>query len=59
MRGIEEPTKEASNPIEEKTPKSSPFAHGFGRGIKGKRTTRCSCTSQEKSRIGSKIDGLM
>jgi hypothetical protein len=23
-----------------KTPKSSPFAHGFGRGIKGKRTTK-------------------
>jgi hypothetical protein len=27
-----------SNPREEKIPKSSPFAHGFGRGIKGKRT---------------------
>jgi hypothetical protein len=23
-----------------KIPKSSPFAHGFGRGIKGKRTTK-------------------
>jgi hypothetical protein len=23
-----------------KTPKSSPFAHGFGRGIKGKRTMK-------------------
>jgi hypothetical protein len=23
-----------------KTPKSSPFSHGFGRGIKGKRTTK-------------------
>jgi hypothetical protein len=23
-----------------KTPKSSPFPHGFGRGIKGKRTTK-------------------
>jgi hypothetical protein len=26
-----------------KTPKSSLFSHGFGRGIKGKRTTRDSC----------------
>jgi hypothetical protein len=26
-----------------KTPKSSSFAHGFGRGIKGKRTTKGSC----------------
>jgi hypothetical protein len=30
----------ASNPREEKTPKSSPFAHEFGRRIKGKITTR-------------------
>jgi hypothetical protein len=33
-------TKNASNPRAKKTPKSSPFAHGFGRGIKGKRTTK-------------------
>jgi hypothetical protein len=26
-----------------KTPKSSPFSHRFGRGIKGKRTTEGSC----------------
>jgi hypothetical protein len=26
-----------------KTSKSSPFSHGFGRGIKGKRTTKGSC----------------
>jgi hypothetical protein len=26
-----------------KTPKSSPFSHGFGRGIKGKRTTKSPC----------------
>jgi hypothetical protein len=37
------PTKNASNPREEKTTKSSPFAHGLGREIKGKRTTRGSC----------------
>jgi hypothetical protein len=34
------PTKNASNPREEKNPKSSPFARRFGRGMKGKRTTR-------------------
>jgi hypothetical protein len=34
------PTKNASNPRVKKTPKSSPFAHEFGRGIKGKRTTK-------------------
>jgi hypothetical protein len=32
--------KSSSNPITPKTPKSSPFTHGFGRGIKGKRTTK-------------------
>jgi hypothetical protein len=26
-----------------KTPKSSPFSHRFGRGIKGKRTMKGSC----------------
>jgi hypothetical protein len=33
----------SSDPRTPKTPKSSPFAHGFGRGIKGKRTTKGSC----------------
>jgi hypothetical protein len=32
--------KNFSNPRTLKTPKSSPFTHGFGRGIKGKRTTK-------------------
>jgi hypothetical protein len=32
--------KNSSNPRTPKTPKSSPFTHGFGRGIKGKRTTK-------------------
>jgi hypothetical protein len=31
--------KNTSNPRTLKTPKSSPLTHGFGRGIKGKRTT--------------------
>jgi hypothetical protein len=31
--------KNTTNPRTTKTPKSRPFAHGFGRGIKGKRTT--------------------
>jgi hypothetical protein len=39
-RSQRNPTKNASNPKAKKTPKSSPFAHGFGRGIKGKRTTK-------------------
>jgi hypothetical protein len=34
------PAKNSSNPRAPKTPKSSPFTHGFGRGIKGKRTTK-------------------
>ena len=42
-RNRRNPTKNASNPRATKTPKSSPFAHGFGRGIKGKRTTKGSC----------------
>jgi hypothetical protein len=33
-------TKNTSNPRTLKTPKSSPLTHGFGRGIKGKRTTK-------------------
>jgi hypothetical protein len=32
-------TKNSSNPRTPKTPKPSPLTHGFGRGIKGKRTT--------------------
>jgi hypothetical protein len=34
------PAKNSSNPTTPKTPKSSPLTHGFGRGIKGKRTTK-------------------
>jgi hypothetical protein len=34
------PAKNSSNPRTQKTPKSSPFTHRFGRGIKGKRTTK-------------------
>jgi hypothetical protein len=40
-RNRRNPTKNASNPREEKTSKSSPFAHRFGRGINGKRTAKC------------------
>jgi hypothetical protein len=32
--------KNTSNPRTPQTPKSSPLTHGFGRGIKGKRTTK-------------------
>jgi hypothetical protein len=32
--------KNTSNPRTPKAPKSSPLTHGFGRGIKGKRTTK-------------------
>jgi hypothetical protein len=35
--------KNTPNPRIMKTPKSSPFSHGFGRGIKGKKTTKGSC----------------
>jgi hypothetical protein len=35
--------KNAINPWTMKTPKSSPFSHGFGRGIKGKWTMKGSC----------------
>jgi hypothetical protein len=35
-RGIEEIPPRTPLTLEEKTPKLSPFAHGFGRGIKGK-----------------------
>jgi hypothetical protein len=39
-RNRRNPTKNTSNPRAKKTQTSSPFAHGFGRGIKGKRTTK-------------------
>jgi hypothetical protein len=39
-RNRRNPTKNASNPRAKKTQKSSPFAHGFGTGIKGKRATK-------------------
>jgi hypothetical protein len=42
-RNRRNPVKSSSNPRTPKTPKSSPFAHRFGRGIKGKRTTKGSC----------------
>jgi hypothetical protein len=41
MRGIEEIPPRTPLTLEpRKPPKSSPFAHEFGRGIKGKRTTK-------------------
>jgi hypothetical protein len=39
-RNRKNPNKNSSNPTKPKTPKSSPLTHGFGRGIKGKRTTK-------------------
>jgi hypothetical protein len=42
-RNRRNPAKNSSNPRTPKTPKSTPFTHGFGRGIKGKRTTKGSC----------------
>jgi hypothetical protein len=39
-RNRRNPPKNSSNPRTPKTPKSSPITHGFGRGIKGKRTTK-------------------
>jgi hypothetical protein len=39
-RNQRNPTKSTSNPRTRKTPKSSPFTHGFGRGITAKRTTK-------------------
>jgi hypothetical protein len=35
--------KNTTNPKPLKTPKSSPFSHGFGKRIKGKRTMKSSC----------------
>jgi hypothetical protein len=34
------PAKNTTNPRTRKTPKSSPFTHGFGRGITAQRTTK-------------------
>jgi hypothetical protein len=39
-RNRRNPAKNSSNPRTPKTRKSSPLTHGFGRGIKGKRTTK-------------------
>jgi hypothetical protein len=39
-RNQRNPAKNSSNPRTPKTPKSSPLTHRFGRGIRGKRTTK-------------------
>jgi hypothetical protein len=39
-RNRRNPAKSSSNPRTPKTPKLSPLTHGFGRRIKGKRTTK-------------------
>jgi hypothetical protein len=39
-RNRRNPAKSTSNPRTRKTPKSSPFTHGFGRGIIAQRTTK-------------------
>jgi hypothetical protein len=39
-RNRRNPAKNSSNPRTRKTPKSSPFTHGFGRGITAQRTTK-------------------
>jgi hypothetical protein len=39
-RNQRNPAKNTSNPRTWKTPKSSPFTHGFGRGITAQRTTK-------------------
>jgi hypothetical protein len=39
-RNQRNPSENASNPRTRKTPKSSPFTHGFGRGIIAPRTTK-------------------
>jgi hypothetical protein len=39
-RNQRNPAKNTSNPRTRKTPKSSPFTHGFGRGITAQRTTK-------------------
>jgi hypothetical protein len=51
-RNRRNPAKNPSNPRTRKTPKSSPFTHGFGMGITAQRTTKGShkfpLKSQEK-----------
>jgi hypothetical protein len=39
-RNRRNPAKNTLNPRTRKTPKSSPFTHGFGRGITAQRTTK-------------------
>jgi hypothetical protein len=39
-RNQRNPAKNTSNPRTRKTPKSSPFTHGFGRGITAQRITK-------------------
>jgi hypothetical protein len=39
-RNRRNPAKNSSNPRTPKTPKTSPLTHGFGRGIKDKRTMK-------------------
>jgi hypothetical protein len=39
-RNRRNPSKNTSNPRTRKTPKSSPFTHGFGRGITAERTMK-------------------
>jgi hypothetical protein len=39
-RNRRNPAKNTSNPRTRKTPKSSPFTHGFGMGITAQRTTK-------------------
>jgi hypothetical protein len=41
-RNRRNPAKNSCNPRTRKTPKSSPFTHGFRRGITAQRTTKCS-----------------
>jgi hypothetical protein len=43
-RNQRNPAKNTSNPRTQKTPKSSPFTHGFGKGITAQRTTKGSHT---------------
>jgi hypothetical protein len=41
-RNRRNPAKNTTNPRTQKTPNSSPFTHGFGRGIIAQRTTKSS-----------------
>jgi hypothetical protein len=42
LRNRRNPARNTSNPRTQKTPKLSPFTHGFGRGITAQRTTKSS-----------------